>query len=402
MDPKTVIVLLALNLIGIGGLLHLIARHMADPAGLRGFGTGSLMFGVAYLMRLGLGFDSGTPLGLASDTGMVLATLCFAAGLQRFSSATPMPRAMAILLLVGYVVLAAAATARWQGVGRHAVLNLALALGYGALAVVAAQGARREIASLRMPLRLLSGLVGLLALCTGVRAVAAVWLGLGPLFSGPWAQAYYSYSIIVTTLLGPNLLWMVFVRLSERLNDLATHDPLTGLLNRHGLDEVVQRHFGARPPTPLTLLLLDIDHFKQINDAHGHATGDAVLRGLAQTLAAQVRGGDVVARWGGEEFLVCCAGADTARVSALAERLRQAVDAFGHDLPGGHALRCTVSVGVSAAVDEHPQWQAAVRAADDALYTAKRNGRNCIVLAPRIETAVGFGRDGLPAASAAH
>jgi diguanylate cyclase (GGDEF)-like protein len=382
MDPNTVITLLALNLIGTGGLLNLIARRMADLPGLRGFGTGALVFGTAYLLRLGVGFDSGEALGLVSDTGMVLATLFFGSGLQRFSNVTPMTRATLGVLLLAYAVLAGAATALWQGVGRHAALNLALALGYTSLAAVAAQGARREMAALRVPLLVLSGLVGLLGLCTGARGVAVMWTGIGPLFAGPWAQAYYTYAIVVTTLLGPNLLWMVFIRLSQRLTDLATRDPLTRLLNRNGLDEVLQRHFSARPPAALALLLLDIDHFKRINDVHGHPIGDAVLRGLAQVLSTQVRGGDVVARWGGEEFLVCCPGADRAWAPALAERLRQAVAMHEHPLPGGQTLRCTVSVGVSAAFSDLPQWHAAVRAADDALYQAKRDGRDRVVVAP--------------------
>ncbi|MDP3221859.1 MAG: GGDEF domain-containing protein [Rubrivivax sp.] len=383
MDPGTVIVLLALNLVGIGALLHLIARRMADPAGLRAFGTGALAFGLAYLLRLGMGFSSGTARGILSDTGMIFATLSFAIGLQRFSGAVAMNRRQVVLVLLVYVALAGAATGLWQGVGRHAALNLALGLGYGVLATLAFAAAKREIAPLRLPLRVLAVLVGLLSLATAARGVAVMAVGMQPLFAGPWAQAYYTYSIVVITLIGPNLLWMVFVRLNERLHALATHDALTGLLNRNGLEQVMQRHFASRPPPPLVLLLVDIDHFKRINDEQGHAAGDAVLRSLAQTLKAQVRGGDVVARWGGEEFLICCQGSDPARAPALAERLRLAVQAERHarlDASQG-STDCTVSIGVSFAFNDRSTWEAAARAADDALYQAKREGRNRVVVA---------------------
>jgi diguanylate cyclase (GGDEF)-like protein len=379
MDPSTVITLLALNLIGVGGLLHLIARRMADPAGLRNFGTGAMLFGVAYLSRLLVGFSSGTPVGLVSDMAMIGAMLFFASGLQQFSGLVPMRGRTALLLLAVYVLVAGWATVYYQGVGRHAALNLGLGLAYAVLSVLAVVGAQREIPALHWPLRLLSLMVAVLALLTLARGVAVVQVGTGPLFAGPWAQAYYGYSILFTMLLGPNLLWMVFVRLNERLNELATRDALTLLLNRNGLEEVVRRHFGSRPPPQLVLLLLDIDHFKHINDTHGHAAGDLVLRGVGQALTVHLRKGDVVARWGGEEFLVCCVGADTLTAVGLAERLRLAVEASTHLLPDGQVLRCTVSVGVSGSLDSALHWQAATRAADEALYRAKHAGRNRVV-----------------------
>ncbi len=381
MDPSTVIALLSLNLISVGGLLHLIARRMADPAGLHGFGTGALVFGCAYLLRLQLGIESAMPVGLLSDVGMIVAVLCFAIGLQRFSGLQPLSRRTTVATVTVYLLVAGLATAQWQGVGRFGVLNLALALGYLALAALALRGARREGQVLRVPMRMLAITVGVLGVVTAVRGVAVWQVGLGPLFSGPWAQAYYSYSIAFTMLLGPNLLWMVFVRLNERLNALATHDTLTGLLNRNGLEEVVQRHFGARPPQPMVLLLVDVDHFKHINDSHGHAAGDALLHSVAQTLKAQVRGGDAVARWGGEEFLICCQATDPGWARSLAERLRLAIEALGHTTPDGSVLDCTVSVGVSAAFNERARWEAAARAADAALYEAKRAGRNRVVVA---------------------
>lgn len=380
MDPSTVIILLALNLIGIGGLLHLIGARMAGAAGLRGYGTGSLVFGLAYLVRLTQGIGDGGAAGIVADAGMVFATLCFATGLRQFAGRAPLGRRLVFGCVAAYALLAWLAVQGWQAVGRHAVLNFSLGLAYLVLAALAVAAARREARTLRPPLWVLAALVGGLGLVTGARGVLVLSAGLAPLFAGPAAQAYYAYAALVTVVLGPILLWMVFVRLNDRLADLATHDALTRLLNRHGLDDALRRHFGARPPQPLMLLQVDIDHFKCINDDHGHAAGDAVLAGVAETLATQVRGGDFVARLGGEEFLVGCSGADPSRVEALAERLRQAVAQRAYVLPDGRTLGCTVSVGVSSPFAERAAWEAALRDADQALYAAKQAGRNRVAV----------------------
>lgn len=382
MDPKTVIVILASNLIAVGTLLMLIGRRMDEAQGMRGFATGSVVFGAAYLLRLALGHSSSGPLSVVPDAAMVYATLCYATGLRQFGGRTPLGRRAISAWVAVFAALSLAGTLLAQDVGRHVVLNGGLAITYGMLSVLAVQTTRRVTGTLQTPLTVLAVFTGLLAALTAVRSVVAATLGVSPLFVGLPAQVYYGYSTIVTVVLGPNLLWMVFVRLNDRLAQLATHDPLTGLLNRNGLDETMQRHFGTRPPHALVLCQVDVDHFKRINDGHGHAAGDAVLKGVAQTLAAQVRGGDFVARLGGEEFLVGCSGADRADALALAERLRAAVAQRRHAVAGGDSVGCTVSIGVSPVFVARADWETALRAADAALYQAKQGGRNRVVAAP--------------------
>jgi diguanylate cyclase (GGDEF)-like protein len=394
MDPTTVILILALNLLAIGGLLAMIGRRMDDAQGMRGFATGSMVFGLAYLLRLALGHQATSLASVLPDVAMFYATLCYATGLRQFSGQGPLGRRFISGCALAFGLLSLACTLVWQDVGRHAVLNGGLALNYGVLCVLAALAARRLGGTLQLPLLVLAVFIGLLAVLTSARFVVAMVWGVAPLFSGLPAQVYYAFSTIVSVVMGPNLLWMVFMRLNDRLSQLATHDPLTGLLNRNGLDEALQRHFGQRPPRALVLCQLDIDHFKQVNDVHGHAAGDAVLRGVARTLAAQVRGGDFVARLGGEEFLVGCSGADHAQAMALAERLRAAVASQHHLLGAGQDLACTVSIGVSPVFHERGAWEAALRDADAALYQAKQAGRN------RVVAAADAGPDGAPSALA--
>jgi diguanylate cyclase (GGDEF)-like protein len=170
--------------------------------------------------------------------------------------------------------------------------------------------------------------------------------------------------------------------LSE-LRQLATRDALTGLLNRRAFDALLAeevdraRRFGH----PLTLVVLDLDHFKAINDTHGHAAGDAVLAAVARVFAGQVRSIDRVARIGGEEFavLLMVTGADEGL--AVAKRIVEAVRALPVAVAGGATLRITVSAGVAALPAYGEAETQLPETADQALYAAKRAGRDCAVLA---------------------
>jgi diguanylate cyclase len=157
----------------------------------------------------------------------------------------------------------------------------------------------------------------------------------------------------------------------------AATDPLTGASNRAGFDEELARLVtrARTSDAPFTLLLIDVDHFKSINDKHGHLVGDRVLRGLAEVLAAGVRREDLVARYGGEEFAVLLPGAKVKVGMRTAERLRREVEGRRWTTDGSDVVRFTVSVGVGAfrAGDEAGDL---VGRADAALYKAKQEGRN--------------------------
>lgn len=377
MDPKTVVLVLAMNLIANGALLALIGARMAERSGLRGFSLGAVVFGLAYLVRLAQDPTSTSLFHVLPDAAMIFATLCFVTGLRRFNGESPLGHRLIGGGVALFVVLSLVATWQLQAAGRHLVLNVGLAATYGLLGWQAARSATGASPARRLPLRVLAAFISLLAAACALRGAVVLPLGVEALFSGPAAQLFYGYSIITSVVLGPNLLWMVFLRLNEQLARLATHDPLTKLLNRNGLADALHRHFEQPGPRPLVLMHIDIDHFKRINDEHGHAAGDAVLQGVAHALGSQLRASDFVARLGGEEFLVGCDGPDVEQAAHLAERLRMAVAERRHRLPGGSgALGCTISVGVSPPVARHHQWEEALRHADEALYAAKQAGRN--------------------------
>ncbi len=161
----------------------------------------------------------------------------------------------------------------------------------------------------------------------------------------------------------------------------AVIDPLTGMLNRNSLKDRTFElaHQSERTGQPVGLIVGDLDHFKDVNDSYGHATGDAVLQDIAYVLRKQLRAFDLAYRIGGEEFLVLLPGANLEQSAAMAERLRRGVEA---DTVGG-GLRVTMSFGVSAShSDSAFDYETVCARADSALYEAKRRGRNRVCGGP--------------------
>ncbi len=169
----------------------------------------------------------------------------------------------------------------------------------------------------------------------------------------------------------------VEARYHEEIYQLATHDPLTGLCNRRHFDGLADTEIARalRHGRPLSLCMLDIDHFKPINDRHGHACGDEVLRMVGRLLQAHARNEDVAARIGGEEFALLLPECGLDDATALAERLREAIAATAFDADGG-PLRVTASIGVASIGPGRDARAPLLAAADAALYRAKSEGRN--------------------------
>ena len=166
-------------------------------------------------------------------------------------------------------------------------------------------------------------------------------------------------------------------RMMKRLEELATRDGLTGLYNKRALLEMIDSKLASvkRFHNKLSVLIVDIDHFKKVNDTYGHDQGDIVIKGLASILKRAKRSTDAVARFGGEEFVVLCEQTETDGAMLLAERIRQELARQVFPTPQGN-LSVTCSIGIATCPDAATDWDTLFKAADNALYVSKRSGRN--------------------------
>jgi diguanylate cyclase (GGDEF)-like protein len=172
-------------------------------------------------------------------------------------------------------------------------------------------------------------------------------------------------------------------RANRQLRDRAVRDALTGVHNRGYLEESLAREESRvrRSGQPLGVLMIDIDHFKRFNDTHGHAAGDAVLRGVGQFVLSLTRGEDTFCRYGGEEFVLLMVDTTARAVWDRAEALRAGVQALDFEYDGQSLGTVTLSIGVAMIPDHAADGHGALRAADAALYRAKQDGRNRVVMA---------------------
>lgn len=373
------IAILGAHLLCSGALFVVLVRrgHSGDET--RDWALAALCFGAGFLGRVvgGLGLEQGGPVALASDGLMIVAALLFARGMTAI--ARRVWRLGPFAAWAGGLVAAHVAVALVGGESARLVsVNGLLAVLYFLVAVrswrpiVLETGYRQQ----RLPLALSAVLSLVLALASAARTVHIAIAGLPVVYTGVGASAYFALSSLVAVMLVFALLWIVFERLNGELAELASLDALTRVLNRNGLQHALRRHFANRPPTPLTLLLVDLDHFKSVNDRYGHAAGDALIRAVADCLTHACRGSDFVARFGGEEFLVGCASDQPGAAEQLAQRICAQVAALQIAFDSDITLGCTVSVGISATVYTLAEWEMASRQADQALYRAKADGRN--------------------------
>ncbi|MBO9686924.1 MAG: sensor domain-containing diguanylate cyclase [Mitsuaria chitosanitabida] len=258
------------------------------------------------------------------------------------------------------------------------------------------------------------GLGLLFAIVLAVQAYGLVSLGLGSLqlrealHSGEWARleeaarvmvstawvffwvfvlivlfvAQFGYQALARWLRSTEALVTQLAKVNAELEQRSRTDGLTGLANRMATEEGLRALLRTvrRYRTPAALLMLDIDHFKQVNDRHGHAAGDVVIRALARALKDTSRDVDLPGRFGGEEFVVGLAHTDLEGARHFAERLRERIAAAPVEIPGGAPVTYTVSIGVTVMREDDAGIEDSLRRADAAMYRAKQGGRDRVEL----------------------
>ena len=190
---------------------------------------------------------------------------------------------------------------------------------------------------------------------------------------------------LLVTLVVVTLAHLTLARYQGSIEEMASTDKLTGLLNRQVFVILIEKLLAEyrREPRPISVLLADVDHFKSINDRHGHLAGDRILSGIAGLLQNGLRKSDIAVRWGGEEFLVVLKNCDLEQATILAEKLRQTIEQAGFE-ENGTPVSVTVSIGVSQ-YDGAELPDQAINRADEALYAAKDQGRNRVSCTPLVD-----------------
>ncbi|HKO19333.1 MAG TPA: GGDEF domain-containing protein, partial [Acidobacteriaceae bacterium] len=284
------------------------------------------------------------------------------------------------LLLWAFVICAAAVPAMLWATYVHyseiARLETHCALVVMLLGLSAATLFRENRPSLHDPAHACAWLI-VAAMSVNTAWGAYGWLNpVTPNFLHPDAvHAAFSYVVMMLTLgICISLGWLSFCAHRRELELVAQTDSLTGLLNRGAFEQTLQGELHAyeRDPQRISIVLLDVDHFKQVNDEHGHLTGDEILRRIAMALRAGTRPSDVLARYGGEEFVILLRDTGLEAAQEVAERLRTDIAAL-NDLPSD--VKLTASFGVATSLSPQPASKLLSRA-DEALYCSKREGRN--------------------------
>lgn len=213
----------------------------------------------------------------------------------------------------------------------------------------------------------------------GLGAPAGLWALLNLL--EPGSEEDIIRAVYIYTAVSSSVVFAIFGvlagRMMSKLRSASTHDQLTGLCNRRFLLGQMPGLLANRDrrAEPLCVLMLDLDHFKRVNDQHGHAVGDQTLIAVARSLEREIRRGDLLARYGGEEFVVVCPNADEQSGTQVAERIREAISSLGPEQLGFHGVQ-TASCGLVVTRDKLDDATTLLMRADEALYEAKQTGRN--------------------------
>jgi diguanylate cyclase len=237
-----------------------------------------------------------------------------------------------------------------------------------------------------------SSLFLLLALLMVGRAISASSVDISVFDSfATWPVNAYTFMVgaVSQFFISSLFVLMLSYQLNQNLASMVTIDGLTGILNRRGLEDGALKMQGIckRINMSMAVLLIDIDHFKKVNDQHGHLVGDDVLRHVAKVISKTLRTGDVAGRYGGEEFSVFMPNTNENDAGVLAERIRAAVEAA--PFKENHLnIRITVSIGVADSVRAGYDFKGLIAAADGTLYSAKNNGRNRVMRYTQVKLAL--------------
>ena len=375
LDPRTIMLMTTLMCAAMTIVMFSVYRSFRREvdglghwsAGLLLLVCASVLFGTRHVLP-----DAVSLLG--ANASLLLGIGLSMLGTEKFYGQKPSLRFYALACVLGTAGLAWWLLAHSDFSMRVAIFSLTVFLFYARQAQLVWLHGERHFSSF-----FFGGLMFVQAGVVLVRGVSAMLYGgthVDLLVAGTRASIYLAAANFMALLLTVGFMTMATRRLQTILERRSTHDPLTQVLNRRGFGDCYARAKASlrRHRRPLTLLSIDLDYFKLINDRHGHAVGDQVLAHVAMVISGALREADCVARFGGEEFVVLMPDMAPHHALSAAERLRGLLCA-----PNGKGLpSCTVSIGVACQASEHEELEQLLSRADAALYLAKENGRDRI------------------------
>jgi len=384
MVASTLVGMLCAHLLCFSGMFLLISRRLpGNRMGMDFFAVGNLLLALAYILQLVEGGPAWSVMSVVNHILTLAAPIAYWLGAVRFfGRQVPLWRPlMAFAVVYGIAQL----LVQWNAgpAARYAMLAAMATLLFFAMTLTVIYGVRTFAKDLHGEMIFFALLISGICVLNALKFMKIVEGGLDALhMDSRFQMIFYIYMSTLATIVPPSIVWLVLRRLTDSLRNMAARDPMTDLLNRRGLTDAMQLHFNNRHAAPAYLLLLDVDHFKLINDTYGHQAGDEVLCRIADLLRATVRRGDLTGRIGGEEFVAVFLETDGDGVMGLAERLRASVESQAIKVAGaGDLLRCTVTIGISPPFHGAHALDDALRQADTALYRGKAEGRNRIEVA---------------------
>ena len=378
LDLRTLIVVHVLIAVLFGCLAVLFSRSFRRFTGVDWIGGGLLSNGLGLLLLLNrelLPYWAGVT---AASVAVTLAWALIYEGIAAFRELPFRSRTIGPLA----IILVSATSIYYGYVSpnlQSRVISFNVIQMILAAAVVHITLARTPRAGLRLGQCLIAGSVAIMACQFAVTAAMATVTAPteGLLAGGGLARIFFLWALLTTISVSCGMLWLAVGRMEKELSHQMRTDPLTGTLNRRAMDEISSSEVSRSQTTgrPIAVLVADLDDFKSINDQHGHQVGDEALRQFAALLAANLRNGDTLVRYGGEEFLILLPGSDRDEAAASAEKLRALIEAHIFRV-AALELRLQASFGVAALRRSEDDWSRLLRRADAALYVARNSGRN--------------------------
>ena len=379
MVATVILGMLCVHLLCFGVLFMLISRRLPGrKMGMEVFALGNLLLGCAYILQLLGGKPGWSVMSLVNHTLTLCAPVAYVLGAMRFfNRPTPVWRPLLILALA-YSAAQVLVQSTLGLEARQAMLAAACTLLFLCMTITLLWGTRSFARNMAVEMVVFAILIAGICVLNAMKFMLILKGGLQALdMNSRFQMVFYVYMSFLGTVIPPGAVWLALRRLTDELGSMAAQDPLTKLLNRRGLLDGLEAHFAARKAAPVHLLIVDIDHFKRINDNYGHQFGDNMLCRVAEAIQQSTRRSDLKCRLGGEEFLVLCPGLKGDEVLQLAERIRAAIAEIaipGISLHG--SVTCTATIGVSNPFITSKAFDITLQQADAALYRGKSAGRN--------------------------